>query len=226
MNLHHLVAWRENPPEAQYFLLAGWVQCGLQLYIEGASTHPASIHWAENLNVADRIEAEARGDPGFHQLDDALHGDFGIFRLDEVEVRIDPGRAEIGNKTLIDAVGGGDNAAFRGLPEYLGQSHHWHRTRRDYVREHLPRSHGGKLVYIANDQQSSSAGHRLYERLHQHDVDHGGFVDNKQVALEWIVVAALEPSRLGVDFKQPVNGFGFEAGRLGHAFGGAAGWRA
>jgi hypothetical protein len=47
--LHHLVAWRENPPEALYFLLAGWVQCGLQLYIEGASTHPASIHWAENL---------------------------------------------------------------------------------------------------------------------------------------------------------------------------------
>jgi hypothetical protein len=49
LNLHHLVAWRENPPEALYFLLAGWVQCGLQLYIEGASTHPASIHWAENL---------------------------------------------------------------------------------------------------------------------------------------------------------------------------------
>lgn len=80
------------------------------------------------------------------------------------------------------------------------------------------------MVYIANDQQSSRAGYRLYERLHQHDVDHGGFVDNKQVALEWIVVAALEPSRLGIDFKQPVNGFGFEAGRLGHALGGAAGW--
>ena len=27
-----------------------------------------------------------------HQLDDALHGDFGIFRLDEVEVGIDPGQ--------------------------------------------------------------------------------------------------------------------------------------
>jgi len=43
---------------------------------------------------------------------------------------------------------------------------------------------------------------------------------------EWIVVAALESSRLGVDFKQPVNGFGFKAGRLGHTLGGAAGWRA
>ena len=60
--------------------------------------------------------------------------------------------------TLIDAMGGGDNAALRGLPEHLGQSHHWYGTRRDYIREHLPRSHGGKLVDIANDQQSSGAG--------------------------------------------------------------------
>ena len=71
-------------------------------------------------------------------------------------------------------VGGGDDAALRGLPEHLGQSDHWYGTRRDYIREHLPRSHGGKLVDIANDQQSSGSGHCLYERLHQHDVDHGG----------------------------------------------------
>src|ERR1700740_2857825 len=113
--------------------------------------------------------------------------------------------------------------ALRGLPEHLGQSDHLYGTRRDYIREHLPRSYGGKLVDIANDQQSSSAGHRLYERLHQHDGAHGGLVDNKRVALEWIVVAALESARLGVDFKQPVNGFGLKFRRLAHLIGGPAG---
>ena len=77
----------------------------------------------------------------------------------------------------------------------------------------------GKLVDIANDQQSGGGGYGFYDRLHQHDVHHGGLVDNQQVAIESIVVAALEPSRLGVDFKQPVDSFGFKAGRLGHPLG-------
>jgi hypothetical protein len=33
----------------------------------------APIHWAKNLDVADRIEAETFGNPCFHQLDDARH---------------------------------------------------------------------------------------------------------------------------------------------------------
>jgi hypothetical protein len=203
--------------ETLNFVLAGWIQCRLQFNIERTSPHTAPVHRAEDLNVADGIEAEARGDPGFHQLDDALHGDFGVFRLHKVEIAISSRRAEIGNYALIDAVGGGDDAALSGLPEHLGQSHDWYRARRDYVRQHLARSHGGKLVNIANDQESGGGGHSLYESLHQHDVHHGGFVDHQQVALEWIVIAALEPSRLGVNFEQSVDGFGFKAGRLSHA---------
>ena len=38
-----------------------------------------------------------------------------------------------------------------------------------------------------------------------------------------LLLVALEAARLGVDLEQPVDGLGLEAGRLGHALGGAAG---
>jgi len=28
--------------------------------------------------------------------------------------------------TLVDAMGTGDDAALRGLPEHFGEAHHWH----------------------------------------------------------------------------------------------------
>ena len=70
---------------------------------------------------------------------------------------------------------------------------------------------------------STSSIYRPHERLHQHDIDHGGLIDNQHVTVERVVVAALEAAALGVDLQQPVNGLGLEAGRLGHAFGCAAG---
>ena len=70
------------------------------------------------------------------------------------------------------------------------------------------------------------SGDRLHQRLHQHDVDHGGLVDHQQIAVERVVGVAFEAAALGVDLKQPVDGLRLEAGRLGHALGGAAGGRA
>src|SRR6266566_4201907 len=52
------------------------------------------------------------------------HGGFGIVRLHEVEVAICAGRAEIGDRALVDAMGTGDDAALRGLPEHFGEAHH------------------------------------------------------------------------------------------------------
>jgi hypothetical protein len=51
-----------------------------------------------------------------------------IVRLHEVEITL-RGGAEIGNEALVDAVGAGDDAALRGLPEHLGQAHHRHSPR-------------------------------------------------------------------------------------------------
>jgi hypothetical protein len=46
--------------------------------------------------------------------------------------------------------------------------------------------------------------HGLHERLHQQDVDHGGFVNHQQITVERVVVAVLKASTFGVDLQQPV----------------------
>src|SRR5438094_892343 len=50
-------------------------------------------------------------------------------------------------------------------------------------------------------------------------------VGDQQVAGERVIRAAFETIPLGVDLEQPVDRLGLEAGRLGHALGGAAGRR-
>src|SRR5438105_9500284 len=89
--------------------------------------------------------------------------------------------------------------------------------------QHLARPNRRKLVAVADNQDGGLVGYRLHERLHQHDIDHGGLVDDQEITVERVVVAALEAARLRVHLQQPMDGLGLEAGRLGHALGGAAG---
>src|SRR6266566_6746711 len=84
----------------------------------------------------------------------------------------------------------------------------------------------GSWSMSPTDQQRSAVRHRLQQRLHQHDVDHRGLVDNQQVAVERVVVAPLEAATFRIDLQQPVDGLGFKAGCFAHALGGAAGRRA
>ena len=88
LDLHHLVAGRKGPAEPLDLALAGGIQRRLQFDVERARTDAAAVHRAQNLDVANGIEAEALGDPCLHQLDDALHGGFRVVRLHEVEVAI------------------------------------------------------------------------------------------------------------------------------------------
>ena len=50
-----------------------------------------------------------------------------------------------------------------------------------------PGSDRRKLVDVADDQQGGLVGYGLQQRLHQHDIDHGGLVDDQQVAVERVV---------------------------------------
>ena len=120
-------------------------------------------------------------------------------------------------------MGADDDPARGGLPENLGEAHDGHRARGDDVGQHLSRSDRWQLVDVADDQERGIVRHRLHQRLHQHDIDHGGLVDDQQVAVELVVAVAFEAAALRVDLKEPVDGLGLEAGRLGHALGGAAG---
>ena len=127
-DLHDLVAWREGPPEPFHLAISGGIERGLQFNIEGPCSDPASVHRAENLDVADRIETKAARDASFDQLDDARNRGLGIISLDEIEVALGFGFAKIGDDTLIDTVCVHDDLALRCLPEHFGEAHHWHGT--------------------------------------------------------------------------------------------------
>ena len=158
----------------------------------------------------------------FTKFQDALNGGLGVVGRHEVEVAVASGRAEIGHQALIQAVSVHDDPALRGLPEHLGQPHDRHGPGADDVGQHLPGPDGGQLVDIADDEQRRVVGRRFHQRLHQHDVDHRGLVDDQQIAIEGIVGVALEPAGLGIDLQQPMDRLGLDARRFGHALGGAA----
>jgi hypothetical protein len=65
----------------------------------------AAAHRAQHLDIADGIETEPFGDPCFYELDDPRYGGFGIVRSHEVEVAVWSGRAEIGDRALVDTMG-------------------------------------------------------------------------------------------------------------------------
>ena len=70
LDLHDLVARRKGPAEPLDLMLSGGVQRRLQFDVERACADAAPVHGAQNLDVANGIEAEARGDPCLDQLYD------------------------------------------------------------------------------------------------------------------------------------------------------------
>jgi hypothetical protein len=60
----------------------------------------------------------------------------------------------------------GDNPAFRRLPEHLGEASDRDGAGGDDVGQDLTRSDGGKLVDVADDQQSGVIGNGPEQRLH------------------------------------------------------------
>jgi len=95
---------------------------------------------------------------------------------------------------------------YAALAKDLGQTHDGHSPGGDDIGQHLSRPDRRKLVDIADDQQSGPFRDRAHQRPHQHDVDHGGFVDEEQVTVERVVAAALEAPALGVDLQQAGHG--------------------
>ena len=226
LDLHHLVAGGEGPAEALHLALAGRVQGRLELDVEGARADPAPVHGAEHLDVVHRMKAETPRDAGADEFQDQGYGGLRIVRRHEVEVALALGPAKVRDRALVDAVGVDDDPAHRRLAEHLGQAHHRDRPRGDDVGQHLARSHRGKLVDVADDQQGGVVGDRLQERVHQQHVHHRRFVDHEQIAVDGTVRIPPEAAGGGIDFEQPVDGARLESRRLGHAPRRPAGGRA
>src|SRR5258706_3745384 len=101
LDLHDLVTGGEGPAEPLDFPVVGGIESGLQFDVERSGADTAAVHRAENLDVADGVEAEPPRDPGLDQLDDTLHRDLGLFDRHEVEIAFGSWRSEIGNSSLI-----------------------------------------------------------------------------------------------------------------------------
>ena len=120
-----------------------------------------------------------RRDAGFDQFDDAHNRGLGIISLNKIKVALGFGFAKVGYDALVDAVGIHDDLALGRLPEDFGEADHWHRAGWIDIGQHLAGPNRGKLVDVANDQNGGLVRHRLHERLHQHDIDHGGLSTNR-----------------------------------------------
>src|SRR5262249_40691951 len=124
LDLHHLVAGGKGPAEPLDLAIAGRIERCLQLDVQRPRTRPAPVHRTQHLDVADRIEGEPLGDPSLYQFDDTADGGYGIIHLHEVEVALGSRRAEIRHRTLVDAMGTGDDPTLCSLPEYFGEPHY------------------------------------------------------------------------------------------------------
>ena len=93
---------------------------GLQLDVEGPRAHAAAVHWAEDLDVLDRIEAKTLRDALRNQLNDARYSLLWIRSRDEIEIRLPIWLAKIGQAARIDGMRRCDDLALGCLPENLG----------------------------------------------------------------------------------------------------------
>src|SRR6516164_8306267 len=123
LNLHDLVAWTESPAEPLDADLARRVERVLQLDVERAGTEAAPVHWAEDLDVAYRVEPEALWDALLYDRQQLSHSLSRACRGDEVEVTA-VGRGQIGHHAVVDPMRVDNDAALGGLPEDFGQAHH------------------------------------------------------------------------------------------------------
>ena len=209
-------------PKRSTLDLAGRVQQPLQLEVQRPGAEPAAVHRAQHLDVADRVEPEPGRDAPGHDLQQLGHAVLRVVAADEVEVAAGL-LARLGQQALVDPVRVGDDPALGRLPEHLGQPDHRHRARGDDVGQHLPRPDRGQLVDVADQEQGRPARHRLEQRVHQRHVDHRDLVHDQQVALERVLLVALEAALGRVGLEQAVQGPGLAAGGLAQPLGGPAG---
>jgi hypothetical protein len=78
-------------------------------------------------------------------------------------------------------------------------------------------------MLIRSAKQRGFFRHCLEQRIHQQYVHHRRFVDDQQIAVEWILRVPPKTALLWINFEQAVNRFGLKAGSLIHPLGRAAG---
>jgi len=165
------------------------VQHALQLDVERAGAQAAAVHRAQHLDVAHRVELEARRHAGADHGPQLARRILGLDGVDEEEVRaLRCGQLRHG--ALVDAVRVGDDPARGRLAEHLRQPDHRDGARADHVGQHLARPHARQLVHVAHQQQRRVVGQCLQQGAHQRHIDHAALVHHQQAAVERVRLAA------------------------------------
>ena len=218
--LHDFIARAEDLPVIAFdfgLIICGGIEGGLEHTIQIIDANNAFTHRSEHLAIS-LFQAAV------NQIDNRI-GDIlaGITSHDEeIAVFI----VGLGGFPFIDAMGVGDDIAILRLAEDIGEFHDGDFFGVDNITQDIACTDGGELVDIANENQASfgldgreEGGGELY-------IQHGGFIDDETIAFEGVVFIAGEVLGIFVfdafDFEEAVDGFGFDARELGHAFGGSA----
>src|SRR6266568_6236614 len=64
----------------------------------------------------------------------------------------------------------------------------------------------------------------LDKRVGQEEVEHGCFIDDDGLGLQWVVFVVTELHGFGIKGQQAVDGFGFSPAHLGKALSRSPGW--
>jgi hypothetical protein len=87
----------------------------------------------------------------------------------------------------------------------------------------IPRPDGGKLIHVADHDQSGGLRKSPEQGVHEQHVHHRGLIDNEKIAVQRVILIAQELSRCRIDFQQAVNGLCFQPSGLGEPLRGPAG---
>lgn len=173
------------------------------------------------MNIGDWVKAVAGGQAVFDELHDGVGDGLGGGAFDEEEVA-GFARFEIGEIAAIDGVGAGDDAAGGGLAEDFGELDTGDAVTGDGVLEDFAGADAGELIGIADEEELSAFWEGGEELGHEGGVDHGDFIEDKDIALQRSAAMAA-PLAVALRFEQAVEGFGFESGAVLEAACGAAG---
>lgn len=193
----------------------------LKKLVETAGAEFVDVHGGEDLDVADGIEGVFGGEAVVAEVEDGLLEGEGIGFFEEEEVAVGAG-FEVGEFALVDGVGGGDDAALRCLAEDFAEVDGGDFLAGDEILKDGAGSDGGELVGVADDEEMGAGGDGAEVLGHEGGVDHGGFVEDEEVAFEGSAVV-VAPDAVALEFEEAVHGGGVVTGAGGEALGGASG---
>ena len=180
-----------------------------------------AIHRREHLDVVRGIVFVMPGKAFGAEAQEGLH-DFGGLRLLDKEKVAGSVVSDGGEEALVDPVGVDHDAAALGLAEDVIEPDRGDGFGGDHIPQYVSGPHGGQLIHVPDEDDGGARSHGFEKMVHQQDVYHGDLVHDHHVGRKRRIPVVFETAP-GLEFEQPVDGFGLPARGFAHALGRASG---